>query len=354
VVLPLGVVKLKRPRKETTLLYILTGQDDFSRSEALAEIKRGIGEATLLAANTTILNGEQLTLDQLRNVGETIPFLTEKRLVIIEGLLGRFEAKGKPSRQPKAKLATKQQSEYKQWANYLSNMPESTVVVLVDDGLKSSNPLFRELSGSAEVKSFPPLNKTRLRQWVEKGVGEAGGRISPEAAELLVQIVGSNLWTMRQEISKLVLFASGRLIEEDDVRRLVSDVQQISVFNMVDAIFEFKAGAAGRLLQQLLDTGAVPAYLLVMLSRQIRMIARIKELQNQGKSESEIQSRLGLVSEFAFRKTLTQASRYPWERIREVYHKLLEADLSIKTGIYDGELALNILITELCQRTKGG
>lgn len=348
------MVKLKRPRKEKILLYILTGQDHFSRSEALSEIKMGIGEATLSAANTTIFNGEQLTLEQLRNVGETIPFLTEKRLVIIEGLLGRFEAKDKPGRQPKAKLATKQQSEYKQWASYLGNIPESTVVVLVDDGLKSSNPLFREISASAEVKSFPPLNKTRLRQWVEKGVGEAGSRISPQAVELLAQVVGSNLRTMRQEISKLVLFASGRPIEEDDVRRLVSDVQQISVFNMVDAILEFKAGAAGRLLQQLLDTGSAPAYLLVMLSRQIRMIARIKELQNQGKSELEIQSRLGLVSEFAFRKTLAQANRYPWELIREVYHKLLEADLSIKTGKYDGELALNILITELCQRTKGG
>jgi DNA polymerase-3 subunit delta len=183
-------------------------------------------------------------------------------------------------------------------------------------------------------------------------VKEAGGEISPQTADLLAQVVGNNLWTMKHEISKLVLFASGRPIEEDDVKRLVSDVQQISVFNMVDAIFEFRAGVAGRLLQQLLDRGAAPAYLLVMLSRQIRMIARIKELQNQRKSEAEIQNRLGLVSEFAFRKTLNQAKRYPWGRIREVYHKLLKTDLSIKTGKYDGELALNILIAELCQRAK--
>ena len=52
------------------------------------------------------------------------------------------------------------------------------------------------------------------------------------------------------------------------------------------------------------------------------------------------------------RKTLEQANMYPWERIKEVYHKLLEADLSIKTGKYDDELALNILITELCQWHK--
>jgi DNA polymerase-3 subunit delta len=347
------VVKLRRPEKEMTLLYILSGQDDFSRGEALAEIKKGIGDPTLLAANTSMLDGEQLTLDQLRGVCETIPFLAEKRLVIIEGLLGRFEPENKPARQRKAKLATKQQSEYELWASYLGNTPESTVVVLVDGGLKSSNPLFRELSASAEVKSFPPLSKAKLRQWVEKDVTEAGGKISPQAADLLAQIVGSNLWIMRHEVSKLVLFASGRTIEEEDVKRLVSYVQQISVFNMVDAIFEFKAEVAGQSLQQLLARGAAPAYLLFMLSRQIRMIVRIKELQNQGKSESEIQNRLGLTSEFAFRKTLKQAASYPWERIREVYHRLLEADLSIKTGKYDGELALNMLICELCQKAKG-
>ncbi len=345
-----SMVKLGRVPKEISLLYILSGQDDFSRGEALTEIKQGIGEATLLAANTTRLNGEQLTLEQLRSVCETMPFLTEKRLVIIDGLLERFEAKGKPGRQKKDKPATKQPSEYKLWADYLSNIPESTTVVLVDNGLKGSNPLFRELSGSAEVKSFPPLNKTELRRWIEKIVSEEEGKMSPRAVDLLANFVGSNLWLMRHEISKLVLFASGRTIEVEDVKRLVSYVQQISVFNMVDAILEFKAGAAEQLLQQLLARGAAPAFLLVMLSRQIRLIARIKELQKQGRSEPEIQNSLGLTSEFAFRKTLDQANRYPWGRVREIYQQLLETDLSIKTGKYDAELALNILIAELCQR----
>lgn len=62
----------------------------------------------------------------------------------------------------------------------------------------------------------------------------------------------------------------------------------------------------------------------------------------------EIQDRLGLPSEFALRKTLEQAQRYPLERLRELYNKLLETDLAIKTGKYDGELALNLLIAELC------
>jgi DNA polymerase III delta subunit len=82
------------------------------------------------------------------------------------------------------------------------------------------------------------------------------------------------------------------------------------------------------------------------------MLVRAKEIRKQVKSKVGIQNKLGLTSEFALHKTLEQADRYPLERIKEVYHRLLEADLSIKTGKFDSELALNILIAELCWQRK--
>jgi DNA polymerase-3 subunit delta len=183
-------------------------------------------------------------------------------------------------------------------------------------------------------------------------VKQEGGSISPEAADLLTKLIGSELWIMASEINKLVLFTSGRRIEEEDVKRLVSHAQEANVFAMIDAILEFKAGVAEQLLERLLEGGAAPAYLLVMLSRQVQMIVRAKELRNRGESESAIQDRLGLTSEFALRKVLEQADRYPMRQIIEAYHKLLETDLSIKTGRYNGELALNLLIADLCQRRR--
>ncbi len=80
------------------MLYILSGQDDFSLTQSLEEIKRGIGEQAILAASTTTLDGQQSTLDQLGTVCETMPFLAERRLVIIKGLLERFESKDRTSR----------------------------------------------------------------------------------------------------------------------------------------------------------------------------------------------------------------------------------------------------------------
>jgi DNA polymerase-3 subunit delta len=118
----------------------------------------------------------------------------------------------------------------------------------------------------------------------------------------------------------------------------------------VDAIMEFRIGTAQELLQQLLNRGAAPAQLLVMLSRQVRIIFQIKEMRNRKKTRNEIQNKLGLTSDFVLRKAWEQADKYTPARLREVYHRLLESDQSIKTGKYDGELALNILIAGLGQR----
>ncbi len=333
------------------MLYILWGEDDFSINRSLEEIKQGLGDKSLLATNTVIFDGQQLTLDQLKAVCETAPFLAEKRLVIVQGLLGRFENRGRARRQKKTPSASEAEGESRALTAYLTNIPESTVLVLTDGRIKGTNPLLKQLSARAQVRAFPMLKGDRLSQWIKREVAEQGTTISPQAVDLLAKLVGGNLWTMSGEINKLALFATGRRIEEEDIKAVVSSAQEANVFAMVDAILEFKVGAAELLLEQLLSRGASSAYLLVMLSRQVRLIVQAKEMRRQRKPDVEIQSKLGLAP-FPLRKTLEQAQRYPLERLKAVYRKLLEADLAIKTGKFEGGLALNLLIAELCPQPR--
>lgn len=331
------------------MLHVLIGEDEYSIHQSLEEIKRGIGDPGALMANTTVLDG-QVKLDQLRAVSETVPFLAEKRLVICEGMLARFEPGGKTGRK-KAPPADRQE-ECRAVADAVSRVPDFTELVLLDGRIGSRNPLLRELSAVTRVRSFPLLKEAKLRQWIERRVTGAGGSIAPRAVDMLVRFVGGNLWVMANEVDKLVLFARGRRIEEGDIREVVSYAQEANVFAMVDAILEAKTGIAQKLLQQMLNQGAVPAYLLVMLSRQVQLMVRVRELRGQGKSRNDIQHKLGLTSDFVLHKVWEQADRYSPARLRKVYHKLLEADLSIKTGKYDGELALDILVAELSQRDE--
>jgi DNA polymerase-3 subunit delta len=222
--------------------------------------------------------------------------------------------------------------------------------VLIEDELKDNNPLLKMISPKAKIQNFPMLKAPELRQWVTNHVIEEGSKISLPALNLLIRLIGSNLWVMSSELNKLATYAQGRQIEEKDVKALVSYTQQSTVFNLVDAIMEFKANESESLLQQLMDKGATATYLLSMLYRQMRLIVRVREMKRQGINEMDMRQRLGVASEYVVKKTLEQANRYSMPRIKQVYQQLLETDIAIKTGKYSEELALNILVAELCQR----
>jgi DNA polymerase III subunit delta len=333
------------------LLYILAGPDDFSRTQTLDEIKHSLGDSLILSTSTTILEGQKVTLDELKHACETIPFLSEKRLVIINGLIERFDTASKPE---KSRGSTPNpQHEPTLFISCLNNIPETTIVVMVENETPSNSKkdgLFKGVAGKADVRIYPLLKDAKLKSWIQKRVSDMNGDISPQALDSIFQMVGSNLWIMASEIDKLLLFTQGRRIETADVRALVGYTQDVSVFALIDAIVDFKVEQAGQNLQQLLDHGAAPAYLLFMLDRQFRMIVRAKDMKAHGKSDNYIQNKLGVANEYALRRTLDQAGRYSTNRLIQIYQTLLEADLTIKTGRYDNELALNLLIAELCQR----
>ena len=100
------------------MLYILSGRDDYSLAQFLERIKGSIGDREALAANMSLIEGQQATIDQLRPLCEAAPFLAEKRLVIIKGLLQRFLPAGRTGRQATGKKTADQTNGHKALADY--------------------------------------------------------------------------------------------------------------------------------------------------------------------------------------------------------------------------------------------
>lgn len=328
------------------MLYILHGQDDFSLNEALEEIEAGVGDREMVATNTNRLEGEHLTLSELRNKCDAAPFLCSHRLVIVDGLLGRFEVKQQSKPRSGTRKSRNGLGEWEGLDSYARQMPETTVLVLIDRDVKGSNPLLKKMASLAEVRAFPLLKGRDLKAWIRQRVRREGGDVTPQALNLLAEMIGGDLWAMDGEIQKLLLYSQERPISEDDVRQLTSCVQEANIFALVDAVAEGRTELAQRLLHRLYDEGVPPAYMLVMITRQFRLIAQARELR-KGLSRLQIQDRLGLKSSYALDKTLSQAKLYDLAGIKHVYDKLLETDLAIKTGRYNDRLALELLVTEL-------
>lgn len=331
------------------MLHILYGKDDFSIFQTLESLKREKGIPDTIAANTSIFEAQQLSFLQLVEACSAAPFLSPVRIVIVKGLLGIFEEEQVRGREKRhsSKKADASLGEWEQLAGYVKKMPPTTMLILVDGGdIRRDNRLLKLLSSLAEVKVFPQPNRSTLRGWIYTRVRKEGGTISEKAVDLLIDLVGYDLWVLSGEVEKLLSFAQGRPITEEDVRQVSSFAREISIFGLVDAVLEGERKQAQVMLWRLLHEGISPAYILAMLARQLRLVVLAKELEG-AKSNDEIRNRAENVSEYSLKKAMEQARRYSFERVKSAFERLLEADVAMKSGKYDGDLALELLLAEL-------
>ena len=333
------------------VLYVLYGRDEFSLREELARIKGELDSDGMLSSNTDVLDGRDVSPEQLMAICDTMPFLSAHRLVVVEGLLKRFDRPERPRRGARRgrRESTEALEHWRGLADYVGRMPETSTLVLVDEELSADNPLLKDLSSAGQLREFRPLRPGAVLQWILGRCQSEGMDISPAAARLLADLVGNNLWVLASELAKLAAYAQGRRIEGGDVRALVSEARQVNIFAMVDAVVEKRAGVALRLLRQLTTAGAEGGYLLAMVVRQYRLIIQARELMSTGHPSHEIGQRLGVASEFVLQRILDQAQRYSLSRLKVAYRRLLEADAGVKRGHYGEELALELLVHDLAR-----
>lgn len=327
---------------DASVPVIVLHGDSFLVAESLSEIQRGLGPAELLESNTHKLPANSVTLEEIRAVSSAMPFLAEHRLVVVEGLLGSFESRG-----PRGRGRGSSRNRLARWdglGEYAGQVPSTTHLLFVDETLRANNPLLRRLADNAEVRRLPVPQREQLARWIRNRAKAKGASISPGALRLLNQYVGANLRLLDSELEKLSLLAGAEQIDEGHVRQMVAQVREASIFAAVDAIVQGNPSLSLRLLQKLRNDGAALPYIQAMIARQLRLVTVAKELVETGVPRAEMGRRLELRADFAVRKTLEQARRFSWSRLRGLYACLLEMDLAIKQGRQDEDLALELLV----------
>lgn len=324
------------------MIYLVV--DGSAGHARLRELEAALGEASTAALNTSSFDGGRVDLPALMAAAEAVPFLSERRLVVVRGALAR----GGDAESAAPKRGRSEADEA--LAAYLERVPESTDVVFLEAEPPPKGTLVRAIeklatAGRAEVVADQPLDERGAIDLLRDLALERGTRIDGEAASTLVGALGSDRRALERELEKLALFAgAGGQITLATVRELVPAADESTIFQLVDAIGARNARGAVRAWRNLLRAGDDPHRMLAMVARQFRLLILAGELG--GRPPLQMAQALGVPPGVA--RGLAQTARtWPPGALDRVLGRLVDLDRESKTGGPEIEPALEALVAEL-------
>lgn len=341
------------------MIYVLWGNDRFTRDEQVRGLKRRMLAEPFGEYNLTVLSGDDVRVRDVRAVADALPFMGDRRLVVVEGLLGRVTGRGKaPARRarparastakkPAAKAAdaTAEDGPAVELAALLNDLPESTALVLVEDQLDPVQVESLLPPDRSHVRGYERPKPGELGRWIEKRAKQHGGKIEAAAVRQLAQLAPDELGLLDSELLKLITYAGDRAVTLDDVT-LLSASPEVTIFGLLDAIGQNQRGQALANLRQLFQRGERSEGIIPQIAGALRRLIQARELLDQGVRGSALASRLA-VHPFVAQKTEQQARAYRVEQLESALRRLLHTDRAIKTGEAEPELALELFISDL-------
>jgi DNA polymerase-3 subunit delta len=324
--------------EQVPVVYLLHGEDDYAISEFIARLIEKLGDKMMAEVNTTRLDGRASSLDELVGAVSAMPFLVSRRLVILTHPL---EYGKSPELQ-------------KRFKEVLNKVPPTTALVLVEDHLLTSEKAkgrwlekwAQESDGRAFLRSFRMLTGADLTRWIQKQAKAAGGQISLQAAGMLKDLAGPEPRLLEHEIEKLLAFVNyKREVDEGDVQLLTPSIAKVQDFALVNALrTKDGKGALYILHRELEEKDAIPIFQRIVY--QFRQLLLAREVLDEGGGEDDVVRQLS-IHPYAAKLAAEQARHFALAELVMIYHRLLELDEAMKTSAMEGELALDLLVTEL-------
>ena len=301
-------------------VYLFEGTEEYIKQQGLARLCDKLLPAGMEEMNLTSLADPEA--DELIAAAETLPFMAEKRVVVVrECSLVTSGKKAEDDRKAEAILS------------YIDNISPTTCLVFYVKGKADARKrLYTLLKKQNVIVDFSPMNDAECADWCQKTMRRMGKQLNPSVAAKLVFTVGHDAALLKQEMEKLASYLAERAdVTEEDIDRICTRSAECTVFQMVDAQVAGKTDTAFGLLNDMVRSGEERIGILAMLLRQYRILYHMRCLMDE-RTPQQAQAALLGIPPFAVQRTQTQARRYDKACLREAYDGLMRFEYELKTG----------------------
>ncbi len=359
------------------MIVVLFGANELAMRRRLQALKdEADGGSGMLITNLSTIDGRDAKPNDVLGPCMAPPFLAPRRLVIVENLLERYEARmgprGSRALGPWEDLV----------AQLASGIPETTILVFFGQpflaegrprSVTKSNPFVAALAKvpGISIEEHPALEKDVLLRYIaEEGAlrgirfKRGGGEFEsheerpPETdpVQLIANLLQGDTLSIANELDKLALYARANNGEVTvaDVNRVSHGDREAKSWDLTDAVINGNLAAALSALATLKESGEALQGLLGLITSRYRSLAPVTELVATGMRQEAIAEELKRPNNYPLKKDVEASRRLTPAMVKQAYQYLVEADRTNKLGEADEDVSIDILLMKLCALAPAG
>lgn len=306
--------------------YLLFGEEAYLRQQYKQNLVNALnpdGDTM----NFSRLEGKGIDVRGLIDLCETMPFFADYRVILIEDS-GFFKNK------------------CDELADYMKDVPDYVRLIFAESEVDKRSKMYKAVKNCGRIVEFVKQDEKTLMRWAAGILSKEGRKITQRDMELLLTKTGTDMGNIRMELEKLITYTMGKdVVTAYDIEDVCTTQTTNKIFDMVRAVTEKNQKYALELYYDLLTLKEPPMRILFLLAKQFRQILLCKKLSEEGISQNEMATRLGVPS-FVVRNIAACAKSYTVEELEKAVEDFVDAEEAVKTGRLGDVLSVELLIVK--------
>lgn len=316
---------------EFSNLYLLCGECAYLVNQFVDKLSNALVDVTD-GTNYNVYK-DNANVDEIISMVETLPFFADRRVVVVKNS-GYFH-KGNEALE-----------------KLFGNVPEETVLIFAEMDVDRRKTIFKNVQKFGTVAEFQTPDDKALVSWIVSLFGKQDEddfdiKVYNGVPEKIIENLGQDMNIIYNEVKKLKAYVCEKgVVSVEDVEILSSSYVENKVFEMMDALSKKDKNVTIALYKDLMSLREPPMRILLLITRQFRVLAKVKMAMKKSNVPGEIAKAVG-VPPFTVGKYIKQSDMYTQEQLIKCIDACQNTDTSIKTGIARDSVALSDLVLKL-------
>lgn len=312
-------------------IYFLMGEEPYYIDKISDYIEANVLDEAEKGFNQMVLYGRDISIDDVASNAKRYPMMAERQVVIV-------------------KEAQDLSRTIEKLVSYAEN-PQPTTVLVINykyKKLDKRKALYKAIQKSGLVFESKKLYENQVADWIRRVLSGQKYSISPKAAQMLVEFLGTELSKIDNELNKLkIILPEGTQITPEHIETHIGISKDYNNFELRKAVGERNTMKAFKIAKYF-EENPKDNPMVVTVSLLFNFFSQLLHFHGlNDKSPRSVASALK-VNPYFVNEYITAGRNYPMKKVSAVINTLREFDVKSKgvgaNAIPQGDLLKELLV----------